>query len=104
MTTQWLRTLLKDQRGVALPMALMTLVIMAALVVAFSVLSASEPTIANNQLRVAQARALAEAGVERALWALTEGKTTPGATGSITYPLTGAAAAPYDAGSLISVS
>jgi Tfp pilus assembly protein PilX len=104
MTTQWLRTLLKDQRGVALPMALMALVILAALVVAFSVLSASEPTIANNQLRVTQARALAEAGVERAIWALTEGKTTPGATGSITYPLTGAAAAPYDAGSLISVS
>ena len=96
--------ILRDQRGVALPMALMALVIMAALVVAFSVLSASEPTIANNQLRVTQARALAEAGVERAIWALIEGKNTPGATNSITYPLTGAAAAPYNGGSLISVS
>jgi Tfp pilus assembly protein PilX len=109
MTTKWLRTLLKDQRGVALPMALMALVIMAALVVAFSVLSASEPTIANNQLRVAQARALAEAGMERALWGLIQGKCEARATcaataGSIAYPLTGAAAAPYDASSLVSVS
>src|SRR5262245_57431486 len=104
MMNTTLRRTLADQRGVALPMALMALVILAALVVAFSVLSASEPTIANNQLRVAQARALAEAGVERALWALTEGKVNPGATNSITYPLAGAAAGPYNAGSLISVS
>ena len=37
--------------------------------------SAIEPTIANNQLAVAQARALAEAGVERALWALSNPPT-----------------------------
>lgn len=37
-----------DQRGVALPMAMMALLILAALVVAFSVLSASEPTRQSN--------------------------------------------------------
>ena len=104
MCNETVKRTLADERGVALPMALMSLVILAALVIAFSVLASSEPTIANNQLRVAQARALAEAGVERALWALTEGKRNPGATGSIVYPLTGAASAPYNAGSLISVS
>ena len=93
-----------EERGVALPMAMMTLVILAALAVAFAVLSSTEPTIASNQLRVAQARALAEAGVERAMWALTEGKRNPGATSSITYPLTGAAASPYNGGSLVAVS
>lgn len=93
-----------DERGVALPMALMALLIMGALAVAFAVLSATEPTIASNQFQVAQARGLAEAGVERALWALTEGKTSPGATGSIPYPLAGNAASPYDGTSFVSVS
>lgn len=104
MLNETVKRWLADQRGVALPMALMSLVILAALVIAFSVLASTEPTIAGNQLRVAQARALAEAGVERAVWALTEGKTSPGAANSITYPLTGAAAAPYNASQLISVS
>jgi hypothetical protein len=66
-----------DQRGTALPMAMLALLILSVLVIGFSVLSSSEPTIANNQLRVAQARALAEAGVERAIWALNEGMTNP---------------------------
>jgi hypothetical protein len=104
MHTETLRKTLADQRGVALPMALMALVIMTALVVAFSVLSSSEPTIANNQLRVAQARALAEAGVERTLWALTEGKTTPGASGSLANPLPGTVPAPYNGSQLVAVS
>ena len=111
MINQILRRALADERGVALPMALMALVILAALVVAFSVLSASEPTIANNQLRVAQARALAEAGVERAMWALSQGRCeavgTPlcaATAGAIAYPLTGAAPAPYNMSQLTSVS
>ena len=48
------RTLwLTDQRGVALPMAMLALLILSALVVGFSVLSATEPTIASNQLSTA---------------------------------------------------
>src|SRR5262249_26297359 len=92
-----------DEHGVALPMALIVLMIMAVLVAAFSVLSAPEPTIAGNHLRVAQARALAEAGVERALGALSAGKLSPGASGSIPYPLA-SAPAPYDGSALVPVS
>jgi hypothetical protein len=65
-----LMTLMRCQRGVALPMALICLLILSALIVAFSMMAASEPVLANNQLQVAQARAVAESGVERAIWAL----------------------------------
>ena len=63
-------TVMRCQRGVALPMALICLLILSALIVAFSMMAASEPLLANNQLQVAQARAVAESGVERAIWAL----------------------------------
>jgi len=55
-----------DQRGVALPMAMLALLILSILVIGFSVLSATEPTVANNQLMVTQARALAEAIAQEA--------------------------------------
>ena len=87
-----------DQRGVALPMAMLALLILSTVMIGFSVLGATEPTIANNQLMATQARALAEAGVERALWALnnpTEPKGVP--RGEPTPP-------PYDGSQLIPVS
>jgi len=65
-----LKMLTGSQRGVALPMALLTMLILSALIIAFSMMAASEPLLANNQLQVAQARAVAESGVERAVWAL----------------------------------
>jgi len=65
-----LNMLIRSQRGVALPMALLTVLILSALIIAFSMMAASEPVLANNQLQVAQARAVAESGVERAIWAL----------------------------------
>ena len=93
------RTLwLTDQRGVALPMAMLALLILSALVVGFSVLSATEPTIASNQLMVAQARSVAEAGVERAIWALNNPANASG------IPATGAIPAPYNGSQLILVS
>src|SRR5216684_750462 len=64
MRVHRLLVLLQCERGVALPMALMCLLILSALIVA------SEPVLANNQLQVAQARAVAESGVERAIWGL----------------------------------
>ena len=91
---------LSNQRGVALPMAILALLMLSALVIGFSVLSATEPTIANNQLMVAQARAVAEAGVEQAIWALNNpaaGIPTPIARAD------GAAAAPYDGTQLVPV-
>ncbi|PYM71993.1 MAG: hypothetical protein DME10_14190, partial [Candidatus Rokuibacteriota bacterium] len=63
-------TKLRCQRGIALPMALMILMILSVLIAAFSMLAASEPVLATNQLQVAQARAVAESGLERAIWAL----------------------------------
>src|SRR5256885_5925 len=50
---------LTNERGVAMPMAMMTLVLLTTLMLAFSVLSQTEPVIAANQMRVSQARALA---------------------------------------------
>ena len=59
----------RDQRGVALPMALLSLALLTTLMLAFATMSRTEPLIAGNQLRVSQARAQAESGVEHAIWA-----------------------------------
>jgi Tfp pilus assembly protein PilX len=92
-----LNMLIRSQRGVALPIALLTMLILSALIIAFSMMSASEPVLANNQLRVAQARAIAESGVERAIWAL----NNPGnANGISNFP----PAAPYDGSTAIPVT
>jgi hypothetical protein len=80
-------------------MALLSLMILSALIAGFSVLSAIEPTIANNQLAVAQARALAEAGVERALWALSNPADAQGIPVAFTT-----APSPYDGGRLVPVA
>lgn len=80
--------LLVDERGIALPMAMIMLVLLASLSVAFSVLARSEPVIANNHLRVTQARALADSGLERAVWALEHGGLAvppPGVIGPTPY-------------------
>jgi Tfp pilus assembly protein PilX len=78
-----LTKLIRCQRGVVLPMALLTMLILSALIIAFSMMAASEPLLANNQLQVAQARAVAESGVERAIWAL----NNPGNSAGIPRPL-----------------
>jgi Tfp pilus assembly protein PilX len=64
------RTLFRSERGIALPTAMIALMLLTTLLIAFAVLSKSEPTIASNQARAAQARALTEAGVEQAVYAL----------------------------------
>jgi Tfp pilus assembly protein PilX len=89
---------LSEQRGVALPMAMLALLIVSALIAALSVLAASEPTIAKNQLMVAQARAIAEAGVERAIWALNHAAGAHGIPATFT-----SAPAPYDGSRLVTV-
>jgi hypothetical protein len=61
---------LRDERGIALPISLLALLILSTLVIAFALLAGFEPVIASNQKMVAQARAVAESGVERAIWAL----------------------------------
>lgn len=89
MRTDTLLARLRSERGIALPTALIALVLLTTLLIAFAVLSKSEPTIASNQARAAQARALAEAGAERALWALTSTVIPNPIAGSV-------ATAPYD--------
>jgi hypothetical protein len=59
-----------EQRGTALPLAMLTLVLLTSLTTAFLALSASEPLIAANLRSGDQALALAEAGIERTRWAL----------------------------------
>jgi hypothetical protein len=77
----------------------MTLILMGlitALTVAFLAFTSAEPVIAANQMANAQARAIAESGVERALWALTKGDADPAANGALVDPLPAPVPAPYD--------
>jgi Tfp pilus assembly protein PilX len=59
-----------DARGVALPMALVTLALLTSLMLALASLAQLEPIIALNHVQGSQARSLAESGLEYALWAL----------------------------------
>lgn len=84
--------LLHDERGIALPMALLALLILSTLVISFALLATSEPVVSTNQKLVAQARAVAETGLERAIWAL----NNPTDPSGIPDPLPSPAPAPYD--------
>jgi hypothetical protein len=92
--------LLRDQQGIALPMALLTLLILSTLVIAFALLATSEPLIATNQKMVAQARAVAESGVERAIWSL----NNPTDANGLSNPLPATVPAPYDGSTGIPIS
>jgi Tfp pilus assembly protein PilX len=93
-----------NDKGVALPVALIVMAVLVSLIVAFLVLASTEPQIASNQKVGAQARALAETGIERALWALTKGDTTPGFSGALNPANTNPSAAPYNGGTFVQVS
>jgi hypothetical protein len=88
----------RSQRGIALPMALLTMLILSALIIAFSMMAASEPVLANNQLQVAQARAVAESGIEQAIWALNNPTNVNGIP-NLLAPF----AAPYDGSTAVPV-
>ena len=92
--------LLRDQRGVALPMALLALLILSTLVISFALLATSEPLIATNQKMVAQARAVAESGLEQAIWAL----NNPTDANGLPSPLPGTVPSPYDGSTAIPIS
>lgn len=82
-----------DERGVALPMALMALALLTSLMLALASLSQTEPVIGANHLRGSQARTLAESGLEYALWAL----ANPTDPRGVPSPLPAASApAPFD--------
>jgi len=69
-----------NQRGIAMPAALIALLILSALMIAFAMLASTEPVIAENHLKAARARAFAEAGVEFAIWGLTNPNAANGTT------------------------
>jgi len=92
--------LLGNQRGVAVPLALITLLVLAALLLELSAMSATEPSITVNQLRSAQAAALADAGLERAIWALAH----PGSAQGLADPLPALIPPPYDGSLLVPVT
>ena len=91
---------LRDQRGIALPMALLALLILSTLVIAFSLLATSEPLISANQKLVAQARAVTESGLEQAIWAL----NNPTDPNGLPTPLPGTVPAPFDGSAPIPIS
>jgi hypothetical protein len=92
--------ILRDQRGAALPMALIVLAMLSTLIIAFSILASTEPTIASNQQSVAQARAVAESGIERATWALNNKDHASG----LPDPLPGTIPAPYNGSGTVPVA
>lgn len=93
-----------NQRGIALPMALVTLMVLTSLMVAFSVLATTEPMIGANHMRGAKARSFAEAGVERALWALSHPTETAGLNGDLILPAPATAGDPYAGNTFIGVT
>ena len=92
--------LLGNQGGVAVPLALITLLVLASLLLELSAMSATEPSIAANQLRSAQAAALADAGLERAIWALAH----PGSAQGLADPLPALIPPPYDGSLLVPIT
>jgi hypothetical protein len=94
------RLIKSDERGAALPLAAITLALLASLLISLATMSATEPIIASNQLLSAQALALAEAGIERALWAVQR----PDAPDGLPSPLPNAVPAPYDGNRLIALA
>lgn len=78
----------------ALPVATIALVLITSLTIALAALTRTEPLIAGNHHRVAQARALADSGIERIVWAL---NATGAVTGGLDAPtMGGTPPAPYD--------
>src|SRR5206468_8988457 len=90
-----------SEAGIALPMTLILMMLITALTVAFLAFTSTEPVIAANHMANAQARAIAESGIERTLWALTKGETDPAANGALIDPLPAPVPAPYDGSQLV---
>jgi hypothetical protein len=86
------------QRGVVLPLAMLVLLILSAVLAGLALVAGQEPLVAGNHLMIAQAQAMAEAGIERALWALSNQDSPDGIAWSSLAP------APYDGSRFIAVT
>lgn len=89
MNMKWLAPI-GNQRGVALPTAMLSMIILMGLTLALASLATTEPIAGRNHSLTAQARLLAESGLERAVWALTNDTATGGIPDGATP------GAPYD--------
>jgi len=89
---------MRDQRGAVLPLAMLSLLVLSAVLLGLSRLSGQDPLIASNHVMIVQAQALGEAGLERALWALSTPESADG------IPWTATARAPYDGSVFIGVA
>lgn len=83
-----------DQRGAVLPAALVLMITLMGLTLAFTSLATTEPVIARNHSMSAQARAFAESGVELAIWAMSNAEPDFDE---------GVADAPYDGSQILSL-
>jgi hypothetical protein len=92
-----------SEAGIALPMTLILMCLITSLTIAFLAFTSAEPVIAGNHMANAQARAIAESGLERALWALTKGDSDPAATGVLVTPLPNPVPAPYDGSQFVTL-
>lgn len=86
----------RSEAGIALPMTLIVMALITSLTVALLAFTSAEPVIAGNQMANAQARAIAESGVERAIWALSRGDDPAPPFGSLADPLPAPVPAPYN--------
>jgi hypothetical protein len=77
---------------------MLSLLVLSAVLLGLSLLGGQEPLVARNHMMMAQAQAMAEAGLDRALWAL----STPDAADGV--PWSAPAPAPYDGSRLIGVA
>ena len=59
----WQRTI-RDERGIAAPLAMYVLVVLSILLLAFVSMSAQEPQVSRNLADMTQARYVADAGIE----------------------------------------
>lgn len=86
------------QRGAVLPLTMLILLVLSVVLIGLSMLTGQEPLIASNHVMIVQAQALAEGGLERALWALSTPESPDG------IPWSARAAAPYDGSGFIAVA
>ncbi|MGH7317516.1 MAG: hypothetical protein ACREJS_14780, partial [Candidatus Rokuibacteriota bacterium] len=77
---------------------MLSLLVLSVVLLGLSMLTGEEPLIASNHVMAVQAQALAEAGLERALWALSNPELSDGIPWSVP------AAAPYDGSRFIDVA
>jgi hypothetical protein len=87
-----------NQHGAVLPLAMLILLILSAVLLGLASLTGQEPLAARNHTLVAQSQGIAEAGLDRALWALSTPAAADGVAWEVPVP------APYDGSRLIDVT